>query len=228
MERIFDICHGCRRCVRLCGAFPDAVRPRRREQDDGGRRRRQAGLLEGRRPVLPVRPLLHDEVPVRSAASVERRLPAPDAARRRRTSSATATTTFRDRLLTGTDRLGKLATIPVVVQMVNKANRTPVARKVMRGDAGRRRRGGAAAVRREAASRSRRAVVAWPVRDGPAHAGQGRDLRDLLRQLQRAGHRPRPAQAARAQRDPVSVRRAGSVLRHAEARARRPRDASRS
>jgi glycerol-3-phosphate dehydrogenase subunit C len=22
MERIFDICHGCRRCVSLCGAFP--------------------------------------------------------------------------------------------------------------------------------------------------------------------------------------------------------------
>ena len=22
LERIFDICHGCRRCVGLCGAFP--------------------------------------------------------------------------------------------------------------------------------------------------------------------------------------------------------------
>ena len=22
MERVFDICHGCRRCVSLCGAFP--------------------------------------------------------------------------------------------------------------------------------------------------------------------------------------------------------------
>ena len=37
-------------------------------------------------------------------------------------SSADGETTFRDRLLTSTDRLGKLATIPVVVQMVNKAN----------------------------------------------------------------------------------------------------------
>jgi Fe-S oxidoreductase len=34
-------------------------------------------------------------------------------------------------LLTGTDRLGKLATIPVVVQIVNKANTMPSARKVM-------------------------------------------------------------------------------------------------
>ena len=22
LERVFDICHGCRRCVSLCGAFP--------------------------------------------------------------------------------------------------------------------------------------------------------------------------------------------------------------
>ena len=22
LERVFDICHGCRRCVNLCGAFP--------------------------------------------------------------------------------------------------------------------------------------------------------------------------------------------------------------
>jgi glycerol-3-phosphate dehydrogenase subunit C len=27
MERIFDICHGCRRCVSLCNAFPAVVRP---------------------------------------------------------------------------------------------------------------------------------------------------------------------------------------------------------
>ena len=40
-------------------------------------------------------------------------------------------TRFRDRLLTSTDRLGKLATIPVVVQIVNKANTTPLARKAM-------------------------------------------------------------------------------------------------
>ena len=22
MERVFDLCHGCRRCVSLCGSFP--------------------------------------------------------------------------------------------------------------------------------------------------------------------------------------------------------------
>jgi Fe-S oxidoreductase len=40
-------------------------------------------------------------------------------------------TSFRDKLLSSTDALGKLASIPVVVQMVNAANKTAPVRKVM-------------------------------------------------------------------------------------------------
>src|SRR5512145_455127 len=61
--------------------LPDALRPGRRVADHGGGRGQEGGLLEGRRPVLSLRPLLHDEMPLRSAARVERRLPARDAAR---------------------------------------------------------------------------------------------------------------------------------------------------
>ena len=133
LERIFDICHGCRRCVSLCTTFPDALRPRRCFDNAGGRRRQERGLLEGRRPVLPLRPLLHDEVPVRSAASVERRLPARHAARegdqvQARTQS---TSPFRDRLLSSTDAMGKLAAIPVVAQTVNAVNKNSLARSAM-------------------------------------------------------------------------------------------------
>ena len=39
--------------------------------------------------------------------------------------------TFRDKLLSSTDAVGKLASIPVVVQMVNAVNKAPVARKAM-------------------------------------------------------------------------------------------------
>ena len=60
---------------------PEPVRPGRRHRRRRGARRRQEGLRQGRRPVLPVRPLLHDQVPVRAAAPVAGRLPAPDAAR---------------------------------------------------------------------------------------------------------------------------------------------------
>ena len=38
MERIFDICHGCRRCVSLCGAFPtlfDLVDESKTQEVDG-------------------------------------------------------------------------------------------------------------------------------------------------------------------------------------------------
>jgi Fe-S oxidoreductase len=40
-------------------------------------------------------------------------------------------TSFRDKLLSSTDALGKLASIPVVVQVVNKVNKSPAARKLM-------------------------------------------------------------------------------------------------
>ena len=202
MERVFDICHGCRRCVSLCQSFPtlfdlvDATARRR------GARRRQEGLLEGRRPVLPVRPLLHDQVPVRAAAPVERRLPAPDAARQGDQVQARARSSAGEKLLASTDVHGQFAGIPIVVQAVNAVNRTKPVRKLMDSalgvhpdawlpDAG------------DAALPLERAPKTTAPRrstDGERTPGQGGDLLDLLRQLQRARHRPRPAQGARAQR----------------------------
>jgi hypothetical protein len=64
--------------------LPDPVRRGRRVRHrelDGVAAR---GLLGGRRPLLPVRHVLHDQVSLRAAARVERRLPAPDAARQGR------------------------------------------------------------------------------------------------------------------------------------------------
>lgn len=51
LERVFDICHGFRRCVSLCGTFPtlfDWLMPRRRWKLTASIK----GLLEGRRPML--------------------------------------------------------------------------------------------------------------------------------------------------------------------------------
>jgi Fe-S oxidoreductase len=79
---------------------------------------------------------------------------------------------FRDRLLTSTDRLGKLATIPVVVQAVNMANTMPVARKAMEKVLG------VAAEPRLPPYDSKRfrktakPSVAWPVRDGQRTPGK--------------------------------------------------------
>ncbi len=80
---------------------------------------------------------------------------------------------FRDKLLTSTDRIGKLATIPVVVQIVNTVNTMPSARKRHAEDAGRR--GGARSCRRMRKTRCAthaEPVVAWPVRDGARTPGK--------------------------------------------------------
>ena len=80
MERVFDICHGCRRCFNLCDSFPrlfDLI-------DDGptgeARRREEGGLRRGRRGLHALRHVLHDQVPLRAAARVDARFSASDAA----------------------------------------------------------------------------------------------------------------------------------------------------
>jgi glycerol-3-phosphate dehydrogenase subunit C len=130
LERIFNICHGCRRCVSLCNAFPtlfDLIDESKTGEVDGvakadfGKVVDQCYLCDlcymTKCPYVPPHPWNVDfpHLMLRAKAQKFRR----------------GETNFRDRLLTGTDRLGRLATIPVVVQAVNKANRTPVARKAM-------------------------------------------------------------------------------------------------
>jgi Fe-S oxidoreductase len=79
---------------------------------------------------------------------------------------------FRDRLLTGTDRLGKLATIPVVVQAVNKVNRMPSARAAMDKVLGVAR--GAQLPPYNGAQFRKTAgpSIAWPVRNGERTPGK--------------------------------------------------------
>jgi len=130
LERIFNICHGCRRCVSLCNAFPtlfDLIDESKTGEIDGvdkadfGKVVDQCYLCDlcymTKCPYVPPHPWNVDfpHLMLRAKAQKFKR----------------GETNFRDRLLTGTDRLGKLATIPVVVQAVNKANRTPLARKAM-------------------------------------------------------------------------------------------------
>ena len=75
VDRVFDLCHGCRLCFNLCPSFPtlfsfiDA-----NDGDVVGPDRRRA--RPGRRRVLPVQALLR-EVPLRASARVGARLPAP-------------------------------------------------------------------------------------------------------------------------------------------------------
>ena len=54
LERVFDICHGCRRCFSLCNSFPTLFDAIDASADARARWRRQEGLLGRRRSLLPV------------------------------------------------------------------------------------------------------------------------------------------------------------------------------
>ena len=129
LGRIFDICHGCRRCVNLCTAFPtlfDLVDASSTLEVDGvakadfGKVVDQCYLCDlcymTKCPYVPPHPWNVDfpHVMLRAKAVKFRQ-----------------GVKLRDRLLTSTDALGKLAAIPVVAQTVNAVNRNPVSRKIL-------------------------------------------------------------------------------------------------
>ena len=172
LERVFDICHGCRRCVSLCQSFPtlfDLVDNSTTMEVDGVAKEDYAKVVDQcylcdlcymtKCPYVPPHPWNVDfpHLMLRAKAVEFKK----------------GKSTFRDRMLTSTDRVGRLATIPVVVQMVNKANATPSMRKVdgQACWAWRPRRSlppydGARF--RETAKSS----IAWPVRDGARTPGK--------------------------------------------------------
>src|SRR3954469_10839625 len=128
--RIFDICHGCRRCVSLCGAFPtlfDLVDNSPTMEVDGVARDDYWKVVDQcylcdvcfmtKCPYVPPHPWNVDfpHLMLRGKAYKFRH----------------GRVTLRDRILTSTDRVGRLATIPVVVKAVNAVNQAPAARTVI-------------------------------------------------------------------------------------------------
>jgi glycerol-3-phosphate dehydrogenase subunit C len=132
VERIFDICHGCRRCVNLCNAFPtlfDLVDGSQTMEVDGVAQKDYWRVVDQcylcdmcymtKCPYVPPHPWNVDfpHTMLRAKAIKFRK----------------GEVSFRDRLLTSTDALGKLAAIPVVAQTVNAVNRNGLARSAMQG-----------------------------------------------------------------------------------------------
>ena len=130
LERVFDICHGCRRCFSLCNAFPtlfDAV-----DATDAGE---VAGLdrkvfwevvdhcylcdmcFMTKCPYVPPHPWNVDFPHLMLRAK---------AARARRGGLA-----WRDRVLAATDTVGAIAGIPVVAEAVNALNASDAGRTLL-------------------------------------------------------------------------------------------------
>ena len=130
LERVFEICHGCRRCVSLCQAFPqlfDLVDESPTQEVDGVSKADYRKVVDQcylcdlcyqtKCPYVPPHPWNVDfpHLMLRAKANKHRR-------------GETATSA---KLISNTRMVGKLASIPVVVEAVNWANRTPALRGVL-------------------------------------------------------------------------------------------------
>jgi len=130
LERVFHICHGCRRCVSLCQAFPtlfDLVDESKTMEVDGVAKSDYAKVVEQcylcdlcyqtKCPYVPPHEWNVDfpHLMLRAKAAAFRRGEVGLAAK----------------ALSSTTAIGKLSTIPVVVEAVNALNRNPTARKLL-------------------------------------------------------------------------------------------------
>jgi Fe-S oxidoreductase len=130
LGRVFDICHGCRRCVSLCNAFPtlfDLIDEGKTGEVDGVARKDFAKVVDQcylcdvcymtKCPYVPPHPWNVDfpHLMLRAKAVKFRE----------------GGSSIRDRLLTSTDRVGSLAGIPVVAQLVNAANSSKLGRTLL-------------------------------------------------------------------------------------------------
>jgi glycerol-3-phosphate dehydrogenase subunit C len=128
MERVFDICHGCRRCVSLCNSFPvlfDLIDEGPTGEMDGVPREKYMDVVDQcylcdvcymtKCPYVPPHPWNLDfpHLMLRAKAiSYKKGTP----------------TKFRDSVLSNTAANGKLASIPIVVQTVNALAKNKTAR----------------------------------------------------------------------------------------------------
>jgi len=130
LERVFDICHGCRRCFSLCNAFPllfDAIDDTESGELDTLPKEVYWKVVDHcylcdvcymtKCPYVPPHEFNLDfpHLMLRAKAIKYRK----------------GDTKFRDNLITRTDLIGKLASIPVVSTITNLVNRSTLGRKAL-------------------------------------------------------------------------------------------------
>jgi Fe-S oxidoreductase len=130
LERVFDICHGCRRCVSLCGSFPtlfDLVDESPTMEVDGVAKKDYWKVIDQcylcdvcymtKCPYTPPHPWNLDfpHLMLRAKAYKFKK----------------GEVSLRDKFLSNTDGLGTFAGIPIVTQAVNAVNKTKAARAVI-------------------------------------------------------------------------------------------------
>jgi glycerol-3-phosphate dehydrogenase subunit C len=130
LERVFDICHGCRRCFSLCNAFPtlfDAIDGSDSMELDGVPREVYWQVVDHcylcdmcfmtKCPYVPPHEWNVDFPHLMLRAKAVR--------------FKQGNVRPRDRLLTSTDTVGRFAGIPVVTGMVNAVNKSTAGRRLV-------------------------------------------------------------------------------------------------
>ena len=130
LERVFDICHGCRRCFSLCNAFPtlfDAIDEAPSSELDTVDKKVYWDVVDHcylcdmcymtKCPYVPPHPWNLDfpHLMLRAKAVKAKK----------------GEVRLRDKILSATDMVGSIAGIPVVAQAVNAVNKTEVGRKLL-------------------------------------------------------------------------------------------------
>jgi len=130
LERVYDICHGCRRCVTLCNSFPtlfDLVDESKTMEVDGVAKSDYKKVVEQcylcdlcymtKCPYVPPHEWNVDfpHLMLRAKAVYYEK----------------GDSKLRDRVLTSTDAVGKFAGIPIIAQTVNIVNKVSIFRKLL-------------------------------------------------------------------------------------------------
>jgi len=130
LERVFDICHGCRRCFSLCNSFPtlfDLVDASSTGEVDGVAKSAYWDVVDHcylcdmcfmtKCPYVPPHPWNVDfpHLMLRAKAVKEKQ----------------GGHRFRDKLLSNTRGVGNIAGIPVVAEIVNAVNHSSIGRKLL-------------------------------------------------------------------------------------------------
>lgn len=171
MERVFDMCHGCRRCLSLCGSFPtlfdlvDAT-------DDGevhGVDKKDYGKVVDecflcdvcyvtKCPYVPPHPWNLDFPHLMLRAKAVK--------------FKNGEVKMRDKLLASTDKMGMFAGIPIVTESVNALNRTGFMRSAMESTLGVDKKAWIPEYAPKTFPQLATASTAWPVKDGAKTPGK--------------------------------------------------------
>ena len=135
LERIFDICHGCRRCVSLCGSFPTLF-----ELVDGSKTMEVDGVDKQDYWKVVDQCYLCDlcymtKCPYTPPHAWNLDFP-HTMLRAKAIKFKNGGVGAAEKCLASTDVHGQFAGIPIVVQVANAVNRTKLARSVMESVAG--------------------------------------------------------------------------------------------